>query len=237
MGKVSIGLRGWRFDEDEVFTESGDFRPMDEIPPDPRKRLVRLQALVASPCDACWLIHGDAEVHKCNQSEVVYGEPLAEVVLCADHEPDFLYWFAEAGGEQYKGEQELQDEFHEWFADGGRAPEGYGGVEHVETDPEDVPVPPDPDQEALNVDLPEEERKRIDLRNVAVEDGAEVSSGDGSAESDSSEVEADGTETDFNGTEADETESDSDGAETDSDEVDSEPDEDDFDLGMDYPSS
>jgi hypothetical protein len=193
MGKVSIGLRGWRFAEDEVFTETGDFKPMDEIPPDPRKRLVRLQALVASPCDACWLIHGDAEVHKCNQAGVVYGEPLGEVVLCADHEPDFLHWFSEAGGEQYKGEQILQDEFHEWFADGGRAPEGYGGLEHVETDPDDIPEPPDPDQEALNVDLPEEERKRIDLRNVEVTEGADV---DGSAESDAKDDDGEAEEDD-----------------------------------------
>ncbi|WP_435178906.1 hypothetical protein [Halorussus sp. AFM4] len=169
MGKVSIGLRGWRFDEEEVFTEDGEFRPMDEIPKEPRKRLVRLQALVNAPCDACWLIHGDEEVHECNVAEVVYGEALGEVVLCSEHEPDFLYWFSEAGGSRFKGQQELQDEFHEWFADGGRAPEGYGGVEHVETDPEDVPEPPEADQEALNVELPEEERERIDLRNMDAE--------------------------------------------------------------------
>lgn len=170
MGKVSIGLRGWRFDEDEVFTDDGEFRPMDEIPEDPRKRLVRLQALVTAPCDACWLIHGDAAVHECNVAQVVYGEPLGEVVLCDEHEPDFLYWFSEAGGQQYKGQQILQDEFHEWFADGGRAPEGYGGVEHVETDPEEIPEPPEPDQEKLNVDLPEEEQERINLRNVELDD-------------------------------------------------------------------
>ena len=174
MGKVSIGLRGWRFDEDEVFTEDGEYRPMDEIPADPRKRLVRLQALVASPCDACWLIHGDENVHECNVAEVVYGEPLGEVILCSDHEPDFLYWFSETGGDRFKGQQELQDEFHEWFADGGRAPEGYGGVEHVETDPDDVPEPPEPDMEEMNVDVPEEERERIDLRNMEVETGADA---------------------------------------------------------------
>ncbi|NEU56857.1 hypothetical protein [Halorussus sp. MSC15.2] len=181
MGKVSIGLRGWRFDEDEVFTEDGEFRPMDEIPKGPRKRLIRLQALVNAPCDACWLIHGDENVHECNVAEVVYGEALGEVVLCADHEPDFLYWFSEAGGSQFKGEQELQDEFHEWFLDGGRAPDGYGGVEHVETDPEDVPEPPEPDQEELNVDVPEDEQKRIDLRNMD-----EGESGDGSETADES---------------------------------------------------
>lgn len=172
MGKVSIGLRGWRFDEDEVFTDEGEFRPMDEIPEDPRSRLVRLQALVNAPCDACWLIHGDEKVHECNVAEVVYGEPLSEVVLCGEHESDFLYWFAEEGGDQFKGEEILQDEFHEWFLDGGRAPEGYGGVEHVETDPDDIPEPPEPDQEALNVELPEEERERIDLRDVDL-DGEE----------------------------------------------------------------
>ncbi|WP_135828481.1 hypothetical protein [Halorussus halobius] len=164
MGKVSIGLRGWRFEESDVFTENGEFKPTDEMPDDARKRLVRLQALVTAPCDACWLIHGDAGLDECNVADVVYGEPLAEVVLCADHEPDFLYWFAEAGGDRFKGQQELQDEFHEWFADGGRAPEGYAGVEHVETDPEDVPEPPEPDPEALNVDQPGEEQRRIDLR-------------------------------------------------------------------------
>jgi hypothetical protein len=187
MGKVSIGLRGWRFDEDAVFTEDGDYRPMDEIPADQRERLVRLQALVASPCDGCWLIHGDENIHECNESGVVYGEPLGEVVLCADHEPDFLYWFAEEGGSRYKGQQELQDEFHEWFLDGGRAPEGYGGVEHVETDPEDVPEPPESDMENLNVEVPEEERERIDLRNMEVGTGADAAEGSADDEDGSDE--------------------------------------------------
>ncbi|WP_137287040.1 hypothetical protein [Halorussus salinisoli] len=186
MAKVSIGLRGWRFDEDEVFTEDGDFRPMDDIPEDPRKRLIRLQALVNAPCDACWLIHGDEEIHECNVADVVYGEPLAEVVLCDDHEPDFLYWFTEEGGDQFKGQQVLQDEFHEWFVDGGRAPDGYGGVEHVDTDPDDVPEPPEPDQDELNVDLPDEEQERIDLRNMDI-DGDE--SEDASATEDADESE------------------------------------------------
>jgi hypothetical protein len=175
MGKVNIGLRGWRFEEDEVFTEDDEFRPMDEIPDDPRKRLVRLQALVGSPCDACWLIHGDENLRECNVAEVVYGEPLSEVVLCYEHESDFLYWFSEAGGSQFKGEERLQDEFHEWFLDDGRAPEGYGGLEHVETDSEDAPEPPEPDQEALNVELPEEEQERIDLRGMDLDDEDEES--------------------------------------------------------------
>jgi len=176
MGKVSIGLRGWRFDEDEVFTDEGEFRPLEEIPPDPRDRLLRLQALVGSPCDACWLMHGDENIDECNVTEVVYGEPLSEVVLCSEHEADFRYWFAEAGGSQYKGSEELEEAFHEWFLDGGRAPEGYGGIEHIDTDPTDVPEPPDPDPEDLEVEVPGAERERIDLRNMevtTVEEGRE----------------------------------------------------------------
>ncbi|WP_327051760.1 hypothetical protein [Halomicrococcus gelatinilyticus] len=168
MGKVSIGLRGWRFDEEEVFTEDGEYRPMDEMSEDTRKRLVRLTALVGSPCDACWLIHGDAEIQKCNPIEVVYGEPHYEAAVCREHERDFLYWYFEEGGKQYRGEEQLQDEFHEWFADGGRAPEGYEGVEHVDTDPADLPEPPDPDMEAMNVDTGEP-KEEIDLRDVDVD--------------------------------------------------------------------
>ena len=166
MGKISIGLRGWRFDEDEVFGENDDYRPLEQMSKDTRSRLARLSMLVGSPCDACWLIHGDENLRECNVAAVVYGEPLSEVVLCTEHEADFLYWFAEAGGERFKGEDVLQDEFHEWFVDGGRAPEGYGGVEHVDTDPDDIPEPPEPDLESMNVELPEEERERIDLRDV-----------------------------------------------------------------------
>ena len=166
MGKISIGLRGWRFDEEEVFDENDEYRPLEEMSEDTRERLVRLARLSSAPCDACWLIHGDENIRRCNVAAVVYGEPLAEVVLCSDHETDFLYWYAEAGGERYRGEERLQDEFHEWFADGGRAPEGYGGVEHVDTDPDDLPNPPEPDMSSLNYDLPEDRREKIDLRDV-----------------------------------------------------------------------
>ncbi|WP_458188337.1 hypothetical protein [Haladaptatus sp. NG-WS-4] len=166
MGKVSIGLRGWRFDEEEVFTEAGEYRPMDEMSTDTQKRLARLSALVGSPCDACWLIHGDENLEQCNVVEVVYGEPMGEVAVCKEHETDFLFWYFEEGGDEFRGKEELQDEFHEWFADGGRAPEGYGNMEHVDTDPDDLPEPPEPDLEAMNVELPEEEREEIDLRDV-----------------------------------------------------------------------
>lgn len=166
MGKVSIGLRGWRFDEEEVFTKDGNYRPMDEISADTQKRLGRLSALVGSPCDACWLVHGDENLPNCNVTEVVYGEPLSEVSVCSEHETDFLYWYFEHDGEQFRGEDELQDEFHEWFADGGRAPDGYGGMEHIDTDPDDLPEPPEPDLEAMNVELPEDEKEKIDLRDV-----------------------------------------------------------------------
>jgi len=79
MSKVSIGLRGWRFDEDEVFTDDGEVRPFDEMRDDTRRRLVRVGVLYGSPCDACWLIHGDAALDACNEATVLYGEPLSEV--------------------------------------------------------------------------------------------------------------------------------------------------------------
>lgn len=167
MGKVSIGLRGWRFDEREVFDSDGEFKPLEEIPEETRLRLQRLELLVTSPCQACWLIHGDANLEECNVAEAVYGEPRSEVLLCDEHEPDFLYWFQEDGGREYMGEDELKDAFHEWFADDGRAPGNYEGIEHVETDPEDVPEPSEVDFEAMQVDEPDDAEK-IDLRDFDI---------------------------------------------------------------------
>jgi hypothetical protein len=174
MGKVSIGLRGWRFDEDDVFTEEGSLRPLGEMSEDARERVSRLTALVGEPCDACWLLHGDEDLAACTAATVVYGEPLAEVLLCDEHEAEFVYWFQEAGGADLRGEPELPDAFHEWFAAGNRAPEGFGGVEHVLTEPEDLPDATGPDPSVLNVELPEEERERIDLRNMKVHTGADA---------------------------------------------------------------
>lgn len=145
MSKVNIGLRGWRFDEDVVGSD-GRVRPLKTMEPDTRQRLLVLADRVVDPCDACWLIHGDDEIQQCNVAEVIYGEPMGEVVLCSAHEPDFLYWFREAGGDAYAGEAELQSAFHEWFAEGNRAPEGYEGLEHVEEDPTALPDAPDPDE-------------------------------------------------------------------------------------------
>ncbi|MFB6121450.1 MAG: hypothetical protein ABEJ68_10080 [Halobacteriaceae archaeon] len=175
MGKVSIGLRGWRFDESEVFDEDGNFRRVSELPDDARDRLLRLTAIHDEPCDACYLVHGDANIEAANVAEVVYGEPYAEVLLCADHERDFYYWYFEAGGEEHRGTERFQDEFHEWFATGNRAPEDYEGLEHVETGPADVPTPAVPDAEATRVELPEEERRRYNLREMRIETGAQAS--------------------------------------------------------------
>ncbi|PSP75437.1 hypothetical protein BRC81_15535 [Halobacteriales archaeon QS_1_68_20] len=174
MGKVSIGLRGWRFDEDEVFSDDGKLRPLEEMPEDASDRISRLTALVNSPCHACWLIHGDENVEECNVARVVYGEPLSEVLLCDGHEADFVYWYRERGGDEYRGDPELQDAFHEWFVDGGRAPEDYGGIEHVRTAPEDLPDVQGPDPSVLDVELPEEKRERIDLREGEVYRGEEA---------------------------------------------------------------
>jgi hypothetical protein len=141
MSKVNVGLRGWRFDEDEIFDESGEVRPLAEMPEAARNRLIRLTAIVGEPCDACWLATESDDPLACNQAGIVYGEPLAEVLLCRAHEPDFLYWFRECGGSEFAGTATLQQRFHEWFDDGGRAPEGYEGVEHVDRDPGAIPTP------------------------------------------------------------------------------------------------
>lgn len=167
MGKVSIGLRGWRFDEEEVFTDAGELRPIDELPQDTRERLVRLSVVAGAPCDACWLIHGDENIAACNVASVVYGEPLDEVVLCDEHERDLVYWYREEGGQQYRGTPAFQDRFHEWFDDGGRAPDGYVGLEHVETDPDATPRP-DPDTEMADLDaaladLDDDELEALDV--------------------------------------------------------------------------
>ena len=53
MGKVSIALRGWRFDEAEVFDEDGEIRPLEEMSEETRKRLVRLRVVAGEPCDPC----------------------------------------------------------------------------------------------------------------------------------------------------------------------------------------
>jgi len=158
MGKVNIGLRGWRFDEDEVFDGAGELRPLGLMAPDTRDRIVRLASMMGEPCDACYLIHGEADIEQCNVARVIYGEPLGEVLLCPEHEADFLYWFREAGGRDYAGDTELQDAFHAWFDDGGRAPEGYGGIEHVDTGAEDLPEP-DPAEELPTL---EEELEKLD---------------------------------------------------------------------------
>jgi len=146
MGKVSIGLRGWRFDEDEVFDADGDLRSLEAMHPDTRQRIVRLTALIGDPCHACWLIHGEEAIEQCRLARIVYGEPGGEVILCEEHEPDFLYWFHEEGGREYAGDTDLEDAFHEWFATGNRAPEGYGGLEHVEEEPDAIPEAPDTSQ-------------------------------------------------------------------------------------------
>ncbi|QAU11794.1 hypothetical protein EKH57_02950 [Halorubrum sp. BOL3-1] len=166
MAKVSIGLRGWRFEEDEIFSGDEELKPLDKIPEDPRDRLLRLVSLVEEPCDVCYLEHGEAEVHRCNEAEIVYGEPDGEVLLCPEHEPELLYWFREAGGSDHKGSVEFADRFHEWVAAGNEAPEGYGSVEHVEEDPGGLPDLPDQQevQERLEADF---EGERIDILELA----------------------------------------------------------------------
>jgi len=174
MGKVSIAMRGWRFDEEEVFTEDGELRPIDQLPEDTRKRLVRLMAITGAPCDACWLVHGDENIDDCAEATVVYGEPLEEVVLCPVHEADFLYWFRETGGCDHAGEPGFDDLFYEWFDDGNRAPEGYGGMDHLRTAPDEVP---EPERQAADSDIDAVEEQLAGM-DEAEREAVEVDLGD-----------------------------------------------------------
>ena len=184
MAKVSVGLRGWRFDEDDIFTDDEELKPLDEIPEEPRERLVRLVGLLEEPCDVCYLEYGEAEVHRCNQAEIVYGEPRGEVLLCAEHEPDLIYWYREEGGSEHAGSLEFGDRFHEWVAAGNESPEGYGSVEHVEENPTELPDLPDQQeiQERVERDF---EGERIDILELA---GAESDDEDSVTEESLSDV-------------------------------------------------
>jgi hypothetical protein len=139
MGKVSIALRGWRFDEEEVFDENDDIRPLEEMSEETRRRLIRLRVVAGEPCDVCWLLN--EKKADCNVARIVYGEPLSEVLLCPEHEPHFLYWFREGPGQRAKGDSDFADLFHEWFAAGNRAPDDYEGLEYVDTEPDEIPAP------------------------------------------------------------------------------------------------
>jgi hypothetical protein len=226
MAKVSIGLRGWRFEESDVFTDEGEFRPLDEVPREPRQRLVRLERLLGRPCDACYLLHGEAEKRRCREAAVVYGEPFEEVLLCEPHESDFLYWFREVGGRELAGEEGFGDAFHEWFADGGRAPEGYGGVEHVDTDPEGLPETPDPKELQRRVEAAEGfETRRVAARATGPD--ADAARGrDADADGIDGGGDATGTGT---GTETENGDGEGDGDGDEDDEFD-------LDLGRDYPT-
>jgi hypothetical protein len=239
MAKVSVGLRGWRFEESEIFSDDGEFRPLEEIPEDDRRRLVRLPILMDRPCDACYLVHGEEGKRRCREAAVVYGEPLGEIVLCDRHEADFVYWYREAGGREYRGTDEFADAFHEWFDGGGRAPEGYGGVEHVDTDPDGLPDPPTAQelQERLEENF---EGERIDLREYRTGD-ADAGSETGAAEGDDGD---DGTAEDGEGSDDADGEGSDDADGEGSDDVDTgdESEEtvpgemEDIDLGRDYPT-
>lgn len=168
MAKVSVGLRGWRFDEDELFTGDGNWNPLDELPADTRDRILRLGLLVDQPCDACYLVHGEAEKQQCTPAAIVYGEPGDEVLLCDDHEGEFLYWFRELGGSDHAGEERFRDEFHEWFAGDNRAPEGYGPDDHVEQAPDELPDLPSPEEAQRRLEESTEyEDVRYDMREAA----------------------------------------------------------------------
>jgi len=174
MGKVNIGLRGWRFDED-VLSDDGNVRPLATMEPEVRQRLLVLADRVVDPCDACWLNYGEDKIAECNVAEVIYGEPRGEVVLCSAHEPDFLYWFREEGGSEWAGDLQLREAFHEWFLDGNRAPDSYDGLEHVDEDPTSLPEAPDSseaipgfEEEIQNLDQEDLDAIELDLDDLDI---------------------------------------------------------------------
>ena len=66
---------------------------------------------------------------------------------------------------------EFKDRFHEWFADGNRAPEGYAGVEHVDTDPDAVPQPePDVEMPTLEEEIEKLDDEELDDLGVGLDD-------------------------------------------------------------------
>lgn len=172
MAKVNIGLRGWRFEEDEVFGDDGKIKPLGTMDEDTRARVLRLTERLTDPCDACWLEYGREDPAKCKQAAVIYGEPRGEVILCQEHEADFVYWFRTVADEDVIGTAELQDAFHGWFADGGRAPDGYDGLEHVDSDPDAVPEAPDPYEEmpGLEDELEAIDDEELDALDVDLDD-------------------------------------------------------------------
>lgn len=123
--KVCIGLRGWKFDPDNIFDAEGDMKPIDEIPEDDRLRVVRLREIIGNACHVCMLRNPEEGWDAWRKADAVYGEPTHEVLVCDEHEKEFLYWFWDEGGEEYKGENELQTRFHDWVEEGGEAPAGY----------------------------------------------------------------------------------------------------------------
>ncbi|MFW6018226.1 MAG: hypothetical protein ACOCPX_05345 [Halapricum sp.] len=165
MGKVSIGLRGWRFDEEDVFDANGSIKPLAEMPPEPRRRVSRLTAIIGNACDVCMVLEDDER--DCNVASAVYGEPMSEVLLCGEHEPDFVYWFRELGGDEYAGSAALADTFLAWIADGGRAPEDYGEIEHVDSEPDALPdaavAGEIPSLETELEEMDEREREALDV--------------------------------------------------------------------------
>jgi hypothetical protein len=112
--KVSIGLRGWTFDPEDVFQVGGELKPVDEMPEEDRIRVVRLTEIMGNACHVCMLQHPDEGWDEWEKATVVYGEPTSEVLLCDDHEEVFERWFFDEGGESYRGTEELQRAFHDW---------------------------------------------------------------------------------------------------------------------------
>lgn len=113
--KICIGLRGWKFNPDDVLTEKGELKALEEMSEHDRLRIVRLSEIIGNACHVCMLKNPEEGWDKWKKATVVYGEPTSEVLLCDEHESVFEIWFFEKGGKTYKGKEEMAEKFHEWL--------------------------------------------------------------------------------------------------------------------------
>lgn len=123
--KVSIGLRGWTFDPDDVFDDDGELKDLEEMPDEDKLRISRLTEIIGNACHVCMLRNPEEGWDVWEKATVVYGEVTSEVLTCDEHESEFLYWYFEEGGKAYKGDDKLPDKFHKWVREGGEAPPDY----------------------------------------------------------------------------------------------------------------
>lgn len=120
--KICIGLRGWKFDIQEVLDKNGELKALEEMSEEDKVRIIRLSEIIGNACHVCMLKNPEEGWDVWEKATVVYGEPTSEVLLCDKHESIFEHWFFNEGGKAYKGKEELQEKFHNWIKNSGFSP-------------------------------------------------------------------------------------------------------------------